>query len=131
MWNCLVVNFLLLLPTVYRLIACFSSHPCLCLALWKVASPSFSGPSSAPSYVLPVICPLFFFYSSVFCHTFVPFFLSLQYPSLILSIPHVCLMLSLFTLSTSVFPAILRAIFISVVPNIPFVLDVSGRVSAA
>ena len=40
-------NLEVLLPTVYRLIACFSSHPCLCLVLWKVVSPSFSMPSSA------------------------------------------------------------------------------------
>ena len=39
---------LLLLPTVYRLIACFSSHPCPCLVLWKIVSPSFSRPSNAP-----------------------------------------------------------------------------------
>ena len=42
------IKCLLLLPTVYRLIACFSLHPCLCLVLWKVVSPSFSRPSSAP-----------------------------------------------------------------------------------
>ena len=47
-----VVNFwsaFTLLPTVYRHIACFSSHPCLRLILWKVVSPSFSRSSSTPS----------------------------------------------------------------------------------
>ena len=42
------VLLLLLLPTAYRLIACFSSQRCLCLVLWKVVSPSFSRPSNAP-----------------------------------------------------------------------------------
>ena len=59
------------------------------------------------------------------------FFFLTSTQSLMLSIPHVCLMFSLLSLSISVFPAIFRAILISVASNILLVLDVSSQVSAA
>ena len=52
------ILLLLLSPTVYRHIVCFSSHPCLCIVLWKVISPSFSRPSSAPMSCKCIHCTL-------------------------------------------------------------------------
>ena len=68
---------LLLLPTVYRHIACFSSHPCLCLILWTAVASSFSRSSSAPSSYQWFV-PCYFHNHSI--NTLAPFFLSLQHP---------------------------------------------------
>ena len=95
---------LLLLSTVHEYNVCFSSHPCLCLIFGRL-SLHFLG---LPVLLRPVgdlSLVIFTILSSVIrliCSFHFLFLSSTQ--SLILSIPHVCLVFSLLFLSIGVFP---------------------------